>query len=525
VSDQTGTVPVEVPANADTTIEATADAVQQASQAAADAEPTAAAAEAVTPATEAAPAVEAPAAEAPAVEPASSTQAEATATATETTSGGGAQATPPPAESAATADSTVGDATAGVQDAAAAATGDAAAPGPGSPEATDAVGSVQDAVASTTQGVVDNVVSGTPGSESLVATSTTDAVSEQLAAVGGGGGGLPPADALTGGLDRLPDVLSGSADALTAVGGPVPDVLSGTLYPAVDILSGPADTLIGGGPVPDVLSGTLAPVAPGVEEGVLAAEPLPGSVSSLPHALLGPTDGLTATAAPGPDVLPGALGSVGAGLEEGTLPPGLAPDAGAGTVDTLAGADPGGGLAELAPVSEGDGALEGFPFEALPALTPGSEGAMFLSAGLATLAGLSLVARASGAPVGSLLTTRFLLAGVPPIPVRCMVAAAVNRPATLAAGAAGAVADGAVRGIRTSGERFAGAAAGTLAAVGGELRDGFVYGADRGLGRFGDESEGDTPLWMLAMLLGIVYFAFISAWIWVAKRRRWHLLT
>jgi hypothetical protein len=180
-------------------------------------------------------------------------------------------------------------------------------------------------------------------------------------------------------------------------------------------------------------------------------------------------------------------------------------------------------LAELAPVSEGDGLLEGFPFEALPALTPGSEEALILSAGLATLAGLSLVARASGTPVGSLLTTRFFLAGVPPISVRCMVAAAVNRPATLAAGAAGVVTDGAVRGIRTSGGRLAGAVADTLAAAGGELRDGFVHGRDQRGDGFGDEAEGDTPLWMLAMVLGTLYFAFISACIWVTKSR-WHLL-
>ncbi|MGH3019791.1 MAG: hypothetical protein ACRDNR_06475 [Gaiellaceae bacterium] len=122
-----------------------------------------------------------------------------------------------------------------------------------------------------------------------------------------------------------------------------------------------------------------------------------------------------------------------------------------------------------------------------------------------------------------MLTTRFLLAGVPPIPVRCMVAAAVNRPATLT-GAAGVVTHG-VRGIRTSGGTLAGAVADALAAAGGELRDGFVHGADGGRGRFGDEPEGDTPLWMLAMLLGTVYFALISACIWVSKRRRWHLLT
>ena len=514
MSDQTGTVPVEVPADAEATVEATADSAQQASQAAVDVEPAASATEAVTPVTEAAPAIEAPAVEAPAVEPASSAQAVADATA-------------------------AGDATAGVQDAAA--TGGAATPGSGSPVATDAVGSVQDAVSSTTQGVVDDVVSGAaPANESLAAaTSTTDTISEQVAtAGGGGGGGLPPADPLTGGLEPLPDVLSGQADALTTTGalpnllsgpvdsvaagveegvlaaesltgpvgsvpdvlsgsadalmggGPVPDVLSGTLDPVADVLSGPADALTGDRPVPDVLSGLLDPVAAGVEEGTLAAESVPGGVASLP-------DGL---------------------LAEGTLPPGLAPEAGPGAIDPLAGADPGGGLAELAPVSEG----EGFPFEVLPALTPGPEEALILSAGLATLAGLSMVARASGT---SILTTRFLLAGVPPIPVRCLVAAAVNRPATLAAGAAGAVADGAVRGIRTSGGTLAQAAAGTLAAVGGELRDGFVYGADRGRGRLGDEPAGDTPLWMLAMLLGTLYFALMSACIWVAKRRRWHLLT
>jgi hypothetical protein len=246
-------------------------------------------------------------------------------------------------------------------------------------------------------------------------------------------------------------------------------------------------------------------------------------VASLPDELLVPADALTGGAAPVPDVLSGALESVGAGVEEGTLAPGLATDAGAGAIDTLAGVDPGGGLAELAPVSEGDGPLEGFPFEALPALTPGSEEALILSAGLATLAGLSLVARASGTSVGSLLTTRFLLAGVPPIPVRCMVAAAVSRPATLAAGAAGVVTNGGVRGIRTSGGRLAGAFAGTLAAAGGEIRDGFVHGADGRGGRFGDEPEGDSALWMFAMMLGTVYFAFISACIWVTKRR-WHLL-
>jgi hypothetical protein len=299
--------------------------------------------------------------------------------------------------------------------------------------------------------------------------------------------------------------------------------LTGPVGSVPDVLSGPADALTGGGPAPDVLSGALDPVAAGVEEGTLAAESLPGGVASLPDGLLVPADALTGGAAPVPDVLSGALESVGAGVEEGTLAPGLATDAGAGAIDTLAGVDPGGGLAELAPVSEGDGPLEGFPFEALPALTPGSEEALILSAGLATLAGLSLVARASGTSVGSLLTTRFLLAGVPPIPVRCMVAAAVNRPATLAASAAGVVTNGGVRGIRTSGGTLAGAVADTLAAAGGELRDGFVHGADRREGRFGDEPEGHTPLWMFAMVLGTVYFAFISTCIWVTKRR-WHLL-
>ena len=162
---------------------------------------------------------------------------------------------------------------------------------------------------------------------------------------------------------------------------------------------------------------------------------------------------------------------------EGTLPPGLATDAGAGAADTLAGADPGGGLTEVAPVSDG-GFLDGFPFEALPALTPASEEALIISAGLATLAGLSLAARASGTSVGAFLTTRFLLAGVPPIPVRCMVAAAVNRPAALAAGAAGVVTDGGLRGIRTSCGTLAGAVADALAAAGSELRDGFVHGAE-----------------------------------------------
>jgi hypothetical protein len=289
------------------------------------------------------------------------------------------------------------------------------------------------------------------------------------------------------------------------------------------VLSGPADALTGGGPVPDVLSGASEPLAAGVEEGTLAAESLPGGVASLPDGLLVPADALTGSAARVPDVLSGTLEPVGTGVEEGTLAPGLATDAGAGAIDTLVGADPGGGLAELAPVSEGDGPLEGFPFEALPALTPGSEEALIVSAGLATLAGLSLVARASGIPVGSLMTTRFVLAGVPPIPVRCMVAAAVNRPATLAAGAAGVVTNGAVRAIRTAGGTLSGAAADTLAAAGGELKDGFAHGAGRREGRFGDEPEGDTPLWMLAMVLGTVYFAFLIACIWV-RNRRWYLL-
>jgi hypothetical protein len=425
-----------------------------------------------------------------------------------------------------------------VQDAAAA-TGDAATSGSGSSVATDAVGSVQDAVASTTQGVVDDVVSGAPANESLAATSTTDTISEQVTAVGGGGGGLPPADSLTAGLEPLPDVLSGQADALTAPGalpnllsGPVDSVAAGVeegvlaaesltspVGSVPDVLAGPADALTSGSvPAPDVLSGALDPVAAGLEEGTLAA----GTLDPVAEALSGPADALSGSV-PAPDVLSGALDPVAAGLEEGTLPSSLASDAGAGTIDTFAGADPGGGLAALAPVSEGDGAFEGFPLDALPAPTPGSAEAFILSAGLATLAGLSLVARASGTSVGSLLTTRFLLAGVPPIPVRCMVAAAVNRPAALAAGAAGILTDGGVRGIRTSGGRLAGAVTDTVAAAGGELRDGFVHGA-RGGDRFGDEPEGGTPLWMLAMVLGTVYFAFISACMWAAKHRRWLLL-
>jgi hypothetical protein len=206
--------------------------------------------------------------------------------------------------------------------------------------------------------------------------------------------------------------------------------------------------------------------------------------------------------------------------QAGGLPPGLVADSGAAAIQTVPGAAPSAGFADVvAPASESGGPFEGLPFEALPALTPGSEGALVLSAALATLAGLALAARGSGPTLASLPGARFFLAGVPPVPVRCMVGATVNRHASaLTAATAGLVGDGGVLGIRASGGKLAGAAGDKVATVRKEVRDGFVRGTDRGKGMFGDDDAGGTPLWMIAMMLGTVYFAFITACIWVARR-------
>ncbi|MGH3047525.1 MAG: hypothetical protein ACRDNC_11055, partial [Gaiellaceae bacterium] len=163
----------------------------------------------------------------------------------------------------------------------------------------------------------------------------------------------------------------------------------------------------------------------------------------------------------------------------------------------------------------------GLPFEALPALT--GEQTFLVAAGLATLAGLALAVRASGPSAASVMSARFLLANAPPIPLRCMVGATANRASVAVAGASGSGGAGGVLGVRASGGNPVGGLAGKVSAIAGDVRDGFLHGAGRAVPGPADDVAGNTPLWMIAMMLGTVYLAFITACIWVAKHR-WHVL-
>jgi hypothetical protein len=118
---------------------------------------------------------------------------------------------------------------------------------------------------------------------------------------------------------------------------------------------------------------------------------------------------------------------------------------------------------------------------------------------------------------------RFFLSNVPPIPLRCMVGATVNRASVAVAGTSGSGGAGGVLGVRASGGNHVGAVASKVGALGADVRDGFRHGAGRAVPGPADDLPTNTPLWMVAMMLGTVYLAVISAFIWVAKSR-WHLL-
>lgn len=104
-------------------------------------------------------------------------------------------------------------------------------------------------------------------------------------------------------------------------------------------------------------------------------------------------------------------------------------------------------------------------------------------------------------------------------PVRCMVLAAVNRPATWRPARRAVVTDGP---SAASAPRVGRSPRRSPAR---ELRPGassetgsYTARTVEGAGS-GTSPRGDIPLWMFATVLGTAYFAFISACIWVTKRR------
>ncbi|HZB84931.1 MAG TPA: hypothetical protein VE289_00070, partial [Gaiellaceae bacterium] len=122
----------------------------------------------------------------------------------------------------------------------------------------------------------------------------------------------------------------------------------------------------------------------------------------------------------------------------------------------------------------------------------------------------------------SLTAARFVLASVPPIPVRCMVGGTVSRASVAVAGAASS-AGGGVLGAFASAGRPVGAVASKVGALGVDVRDGFRQGAGRAVPGSVEDMGKDTPLWLVAMMLGALYVAVIGACMWVAKNR-WNLL-
>jgi hypothetical protein len=277
------------------------------------------------------------------------------------------------------------------------------------------------------------------------------------------------------------DTAGGAVQTVTEAAEPV----TGAVAPVTDTVSGQADAL----------TGTVGDAAAGALQTVTAAgEPVTGSLTPLTDTVSGQADVLLAdiVANPGWDVVRSDPGAV------------------LGT-----------GLADVAqPASEsGGGVLGGLPFEALPGLTPGPEEALILSAGLVTLAGLALVARASGPSPASLTTARFFLSNAPLIPLRCMVRDTMNRSVSaVTAGATGLA--GGVSGGKPAGE-VAGAVAGKVVAVAGDFRDGFLRGADRAITAPVD-GESNTPFWLIGLVLGTFYLAFMTVLVW-ARRLGWTL--
>jgi hypothetical protein len=339
----------------------------------------------------------------------------------------------------------------------------------------------------------------------------------------------------------LPDVLSGQVDGLTSAEA-LPDVLSGQLdvvTAAVEEGTFAAGSVSGGAePLPDALAAQadalLAEIVGDAGEGLVqtvagVVEPVSGTVSGQADALTGTFNGVAGGAAQSvtgaAEPATGAVGPASDALSGQAQAPlaDIVEVAGGGTVEGDPSTVLGTGLAEVAePASEGGGAFGGLPFEALPALTPGAGEALLLSAALATVAGLALAARASGPSPASVMIARFFLANAPPIPLRCTVGASTTRVSAAVARAAGSVGEGGVLGVQTSVGAPVGGVAGKVVAVRDEVRDGFMRGAGRlGTGSADDDATGN-PLWLIAMMLGTVYVAFISACIW-AYKQRWRL--
>ena len=202
-------------------------------------------------------------------------------------------------------------------------------------------------------------------------------------------------------------------------------------------------------------------------------------------------------------------------------------------IDPVTGAvEPVGGVID--PVTAGGGTSPGFPFDVLTGLTPGSDEAFLVSA-LVSIAGTALAIRATSPTVASVLTARFVLAGVSPIPLRCFVGETMTRFVSTAAEATrlrggGGIGPATGRAAAAVGDTAAGvadkagAAADKATAAAEELahtiRDGFLRGAGRA--EVDDDEARDTRLMIqLGMLLGTVYLAFLTVWFW-ATRLRWN---
>jgi hypothetical protein len=324
----------------------------------------------------------------------------------------------------------------------------------------------------------------------------------------------------------LPEVLLGPVAASVDEGTSALGSMTGGVVPT-DVVSPPPDAVLADiaadarGAVMETVTGGVGPVsdaAPGTPDALFGtvAQAVGGAP---PEAVIGGADPVT-----------GAVGPVGDGISQADLLLADVISAGGASVQN----DPSvfiapGPAGVVEPASPGGDVFGGLPFDALPAL--GGEQALLLSAGLAAAAGLAVALRAGGPSAASVTTARFLLANAPPIPVRCMVGATVNRASAAVTGAAGFGGHGEVLGVHASaGNGGAGLAgdvaaevAGRVGAIGRDLRDGFLNGAGRALPGPDDGGEGNTPLWMVAMMLGTVYLAIISACIWIAKGR-WQLL-
>ncbi|MGH3034145.1 MAG: hypothetical protein ACRDON_06255, partial [Gaiellaceae bacterium] len=81
---------------------------------------------------------------------------------------------------------------------------------------------------------------------------------------------------------------------------------------------------------------------------------------------------------------------------------------------------------------------------------------------------------------------------------------------------------GGVSGGKPAGE-VAGAVAGKVVAVAGDFRDGFLRGAGRAITAPVDgDGESNTPLWLIGLVLGTFYLAFLTVLVW-ARRLGWTL--